>query len=348
MGGTGGGRVCCFGEVLIDFTKVGLSEGGRELYERNPGGAVANLAVAVARLGGSSSLIGMVGADMFGDYLKEVVAGYGVDARGILTHASKGTTLAFVSLAEDGECGFAFYRDGCADCAFTAGDIPYGILGGASAFHYGSLSLTHPSYAEATFRLIEHCSGKGMLLSYDPNYRPPLWRTEAQARDMMLKGLAKARVVKVSRGEMAFLTGTDDLASGSGRLMEGGAWLSVVTMGKEGCYYRLRSADSGSPEGYADATGLVGGYAADAVDTTGAGDCFWGCVLHGLMRRAEAAGLTPGGLGGGHNPLAIGTGALEAILRDANAAAAHCVSGYGGMPSMPTPMDLERVKSMVD
>jgi fructokinase len=159
---------------LIDFTPAGLSPAGNALFERNPGGAPANVLAAVARLGGTAAFLGMVGDDAFGRYLQAVLEGIGVDARGLRFTKKADTTLAFVHLNDRGDRSFSFYRRPGADTLFAKTDLDLDLIGEATVFHFGSLSLTDEPARTTTLAAAALAKSKGCLVSYDPNWRPPL------------------------------------------------------------------------------------------------------------------------------------------------------------------------------
>lgn len=317
--------VVALGEILIDFTPAGFSPSGNALFERNPGGAPANVAAAVARLGGSAAFIGKVGNDQFGRFLKRVLEENRIDTRGLRFSGEANTTLAFVHLDERGERSFSFYRNPGADTLLTVEDLDLTLIDEAKIFHFGSLSLTHEPSRSACLAAVEHARRAGKVISYDPNWRPPLWENDDVARSMMSLGLEMADVVKLSEAELELLTGSSDLNWGTRELMDRGIRLVVVTLGAKGCYYRSHAG-----------TGHLPTYKAKVVDTTGAGDAFVGGLLFQLARL--------GGMGTGLSSLdlqALSASELERMLAFANAVGALSTSKRGGIPSMPCLREVE-------
>lgn len=309
--------VAALGEILIDFTEAGHSESGAALYERNAGGAPANVAAAVARLGGRAAFIGKVGADPFGEFLSGTLKGLGVDASGLRVSADEHTTLAFVSLKSGGERSFSFCRNPGADSCLRADELDARILESAKILHVGSLSLTREPEREATFAAIRLARESGALISYDPNWRPALWRNRDEAIELMRRVVPLADIVKVSDEELKLLYGVEpeseaDLERGAQAILSEGPRLALITLGDQGTYWS--DSDSGD---------LVAAFASDAVDTTGAGDAFVGALLWRLT-RPEAA----------NEPLGRGAAAIAADVRFANAAAAVCVRRRGAIPAM--------------
>jgi fructokinase len=310
--------VTALGEILIDFTYAGMSAAGQVLYERNPGGAPANVATAVARLGGTSAFIGKTGNDVFGRFLQETIAAHGILTAGIRSTDEHPTTLAFVTLAPDGERSFSFYRNPGADTQLSPNELDTTILGDSRFLHIGSLSLTHEPARAATLAAIKIVKDAGGYISYDPNWRAPLWKDTETGIRVMKSLFPFADMVKVSDEELALLTNTDNFSIGAGKILEHGAQLVLVTLGPQGVFYKTRTME-----------GLVGVPPVAVVDTTGAGDAFVGGLLYRLSRAPE-----------GTNPYTKNQGELEADFCFANAVASLCVTKRGAIPAMPALQDV--------
>ena len=173
--------VTAIGEALIDLTQTGLSASGVAEYAANPGGAPANLAVAAAKLGASAAFIGRVGADAFGMQLRECLRANGVDVSRMLTDAQHPTTLAVVSLDSRGERSFSFYRQHSADLALSPDDVPDEALRNTHFFHFGGVSLTANPARDTVLDAVRRARNLGACVTYDPNYRPALWGSRADA-----------------------------------------------------------------------------------------------------------------------------------------------------------------------
>ncbi len=306
-----------FGEILIDFTPSGEQD-GQKLFMQNAGGAVANVAVAVKSFGCSAAYLGMAGNDAFGHYLKTVLDNKGVDTAGLVLSQTYPTTLAFVHLFENGERDFSFYRKNCADVMYSADLIDGNIIRNARIFHFGSLSLTDEPARSATWDMLKIAKESGVTVSYDPNYRAPLWDSEAEAKALMLKGLEYADIVKISDNEVDLLFGKMPYEEAAWMLIERGAQLAFVTMGSEGAVFAC-----------AKGAGKAAAFAAKAVDATGAGDCFTGGVLSQFLQSGKA----------------LKDLSLEDVRRFAEfgcAAASVCVEGKGGIPSIPSAEQVEQ------
>ena len=272
--------ITTIGEVLIDLTQTGCSEQGVPLFAAYPGGAPANVAVAAAKLGASTAFVGKTGQDEFGSYLRRVLAEHGVDVTGLHTDRSP-TSLAVVSVSPGGERSFRFMRG--ADTNLSPDEIDEGWVDRSKVLHFGSVSLTAGMSRSATIFAARRAHKTGKLVSYDPNYRPSLWRGREEAMQWLQIPLPLAGLVKMSQEELPLLTGSEDLERGSQILEDMGIRLVVVTLGDRGAFYRWRGR-----------TGLVPGVDVEAVDTNGAGDTFLGALLYRLTRRGDSPleGLT--------------------------------------------------------
>lgn len=244
--------VVAMGELLIDFVSVatGVSLKDSPGFTKAPGGAPANVAVGVRRLGRTSGFIGKVGNDDFGVFLWETLAREGVDTRGVKYEDRARTMLAFVSLRDDGEREFMFYRHPSADMLLEPSEVDVDLLTEARVFHHGSISLITEPSRSATLAAARAARAAGALISYDPNIRLPLWPAPDEARAVILAAASSADIIKVSEEELAFLTGTDDIAEGVGRLRTAASSAArpakcaiVVTRGRKGCVLALDDSD---------------------------------------------------------------------------------------------------------
>jgi fructokinase len=304
--------IVALGESLIDFTPEGKNGLGMQLFARNPGGAPANVLAMAAKLGASAAFIGMVGDDDFGHFLRLYMSQAGIDVSGLKMTAEVRTTLAFVQLSAEGDRSFTFYRRPGADICLRPEDADDRLLSGCGIFHFGSVSLTDEPCRSATLESARRAKECGAVISFDPNYRPPLWGGIEAARREILGALPLADIIKVSGEELELVTGQSDPAAGSQALMKYGARLVLVTLGEGGAYYR-------SPR----AAGHVPAPQVDAVDTTGAGDAFTGALLYRLR------GLGTEGIA------ALSAAQLEGCVRFACAAGSLTTLGHGAIPAMP-------------
>ncbi|NWF70711.1 MAG: fructokinase [Chloroflexi bacterium] len=297
--------IVCFGELLIDFVALehGVTVGEASGFIKAPGGAPANVAVAVQRLGHPAAFMGQVGDDPFGHYLVGVLESNGVDVSGMTFAPEARTALAFVSLRLDGERSFMFYRHPSADMLLRPQDLKLDVMAGKRIFHFGSISMIGEPSRSATLKAVQHAVAQGMFVSYDPNLRLALWPDADAARAGMKIGLEYARFVKVSEEELEFLTGGNDAAA----LWCGAMQVLVVSRGAQGASIYTRTAHYDVPS-----------FNVSAVDTTGAGDAFVAAMLVGILENADYEQKLP------------------EIARFANAVGALTTTQKGAIPSLPT------------
>ena len=268
--------VVALGELLIDFTENGLSGQGNPLLEANPGGAPCNVLAMLNKLGKKTAFIGKVGNDQFGKMLKEVVEESGTDVSALAMDDQVHTTLAFVHTFPDGDREFSFYRNPGADMMLTKEEVDPELIKKARIFHFGTLSSTHAGVREATRYAIDVAKENGLLVSFDPNLREPLWDSLDQAKEEILYGMSKCDILKISDNEMEFMTGTTDYNKGVEMLREQfDIPLICVTLGKEGsrAFYK---------DMIVEAAPFV---REDTIETTGAGDTFEACTLNYILEH---------------------------------------------------------------
>lgn len=313
--------VIALGELLIDFTTSGCSPAGMRLFEQNPGGAPANVLCALSNLGRCTGFIGKVGADMHGDFLRHVLEEKEVDTKGLVSDPEVFTTLAFVALSEKGERSFSFARKPGADTCLRADELNMNMLRQCRIFHFGSLSLTGDPSRSATLAAIHAAKEAGAVISYDPNYRAPLWPDREAAIKGMRSVLKLVDIIKISDEETSLLTGRDGYTEAAAALIKEGIGCVVVTLGKNGAYAANRNGSGQLPPPEAP-----------VVDTTGAGDAFWGGFLYKVLED-------------GGKPSDLPETRLQDCIRFANAVATLCVQKRGAIPALPTIAEVNRYLS---
>jgi fructokinase len=269
--------VAALGELLIDFTSNGFSDQGNPLFEANPGGAPCNVLAMLAKLGKKTAFIGKVGKDMFGALLRDSIVGAGIDDSGLVTDARSNTTLAFVQNKPDGDRDFSFFRDGSADTRLRPKEVAENIVTDCRIFHFGTLSLTHELAASATKRAVNLAKQSDAMISFDPNLRLPLWDDLDCARTAISWGCAECDILKIAEDELRFLYGKELIADGVARIRQDYPNIRIlfVTKGREGseCFYKeIHTAAPSFLE-------------VKTIDTTGAGDTFFGCCLASILER---------------------------------------------------------------
>ena len=313
--------VTALGELLIDFIENGKSNQGNPLFEANPGGAPCNVLAMLAKLGHKTAFIGKVGNDFFGTQLKDAITEVGIDSAYLRMDGEVHTTLAMVHTYPDGDRDFSFYRNPGADMMLTEEEIPEDLIKDSKIFHFGTLSMTHEGVCAATRKAVSIAKEAGALISFDPNLRPPLWKSLDEAKEQVLNGLGYCDILKISDNEIQWLTGKDDYT-------EGVEWINeryhipliLVSMGKEGsrAYYKDKMVEA-KPF-----------LQKNTIETTGAGDTFCGCALHYICQ---------------HGLLDLTEDQLRDMLTFANAAASLITTRKGALRVMPRLAEIDELLS---
>lgn len=310
--------VTAMGEMLIDFTLNGQSDQGNNLFEACPGGAPCNVLAMLNKLGRKTAFIGKVGEDQFGRLLRDTIDELGIETKGLLLDREIHTTLAFVHTFPDGDREFSFYRKPGADMMLSEEEVDYELIRQSKVFHFGTLSMTDEPVRSATKKALETAKAAGCLITFDPNLRPPLWDSLDTAKEMMEYGFRYCDMLKISDNEIQFVTGKEDYDEGIQILQEKyHIPLIFLTMGKEG-----------SRAYYQDLRVEKKGFTVKAIETTGAGDTFCGCAIHGLLTH---------GMDGMNEEV------LGEILTYANAGAALITMKKGAIRSMPDPENITKM-----
>lgn len=306
-------KVLTTGELLIDFSPVQIP-GYKNLLCPNPGGAPANVAVQLSRLGVSSGFIGKVGRDDFGAQLRACLDENHVSIKNLIVDPAWKTTLAFVQLDASGNRSFTFYRNPGADTQLKPEEIDLSELESCSILHFGSLALTTDPSRTTTLWLVKKAREMGKLISYDPNWRPPLWPSEKEGIEGMKLGLPLCDMLKISDEEIRLITGEQSLQKGVDQLHALGIRLIVVTLGPRGCAYSLGNGLTRQPT-----------FDTKVVDTTGSGDSFWG----GLLSR-----IVKGGFDTQEALARMDEKTLGEYCRFGNGAGSACAAFPGGIPAL--------------
>jgi len=306
------------GELLIDFTMNGQSEQGNNMFEACPGGAICNVLAMLSKLGRKTAFIGKVGNDQFGRLLADTISEAGIDRKGLVFDKEVNTTLAFVHTFSDGDREFSFYRNPGADMMLSEAEVDYDMIRQSKVFHLGTLSMTAEPVLSATKKALEAAKESGCLITFDPNLRPPLWKSLEDAKAAMEYVFPYCDVLKISDNEIQFISGKEDYDEGIQNLIDKyNIPLILLTMGKDGsrAYYKGLCIE-------------CPGFPVKAIETTGAGDTFCGCSIHGILEN-------------GLDDLTEET--LEDILTYANAGAALITLKKGAIRSMPEPSQIKEM-----
>ena len=316
-------KVISFGEALIDMLSnrtAGEHLDAPETFTKYPGGAPANVAVAVAKLGGEAYFAGKVGADMFGDCLRDEMATAGVKTDYLLQTTEAKTALAFVSLDEQGERSFEFYRPPSADLLFRPEEFLNDWFAEPGLFHFCSNTLTEASIRAATLAGINRAKAAGFLISFDINLRPNLWPADGDPLSSIWAAIEHTDLLKLCTEELAFLCRDQDEESVIRRILDSGVSLILIT-------------DGGNPLRYIgrEIQGALQPPEIRVVDSTAAGDAFTGGVLFALAEqgidRDQLAALND-------------SARLEPILTLGMRCGAFAVSRKGAFAALPTLAEL--------
>lgn len=308
--------VISLGELLIDFTMNGKSGQGNDMFEACPGGAPCNVLAMLNKLGKKTAFIGKVGKDQFGELLKHTIEEAGISTECLYMDPDVHTTLAFVHTFANGDRDFSFYRNPGADMMLSEDEIDTEFLKKGKIFHFGTLSMTDEGVRKATKKAVKAAKEAGLMISFDPNLRPPLWDTLDNAKKQMEYGFSHCDILKISDNEIQFISGKEDYDEGIKWLLEQYPIpLILLTMGKDGsrAYYRGSRVERA-------------GFPCKPVETTGAGDTFCGSALNYIAERGLEE-LTEENL-------------LE-MLTFANAAASIVTTRKGAIRSMPEKAEVE-------
>ena len=302
--------VIALGELLVDLAERSKDEAGYPTLAANPGGAPGNFLAALSAYGKKTAFLAKVGDDTFGRLLVGTMQRAGIDGRGIRIDPDTFTTLAFVTFDAHGDRSFAFARKPGADTQLRWDEIDPAMLDETHVFHFGSLSCTDEPARSATQSAVAYARAHGKLVTYDPNYRPPLWKTEQEAKEQILWGLRQADIVKISDDEVRFLWGCGPEEGAARLLADFGVRLAMVTCGPKGCLLQN-----------AGAAVRVAAPRVLPVDTTGAGDIFGGSAVSRLLQLGRA-------------PEALTEDELTAIGRFAATAASLSTQYPGGISAI--------------
>ncbi len=324
-----GPDVLCIGEALVDFLpdRAGRKVRDVESWLRCTGGAPANVSVGVARLGGRSALLGVVGEDEFGHFLKESLAGEGVDVTRLRQTSEGKTGLVFISLTETGERSFSFHRTRAAELFMGAADVDLPYVRSARVVHCGTNSLLWPEARGAALQMVREAAAGGQVVSCDPNLRLHLWADPGELRGLIRELVPSCTVFKLSEEEVAFVTGESDVEAALSYLEGAGVALAVVTRGERGATFR-----------FGGETRSVPAPKVPVVDATGAGDGFTAGLLFGLGRRAATAAEVR----------SLSADTIEGLASFACVVGAQVVTQLGAVRALPRAAELSASWSWLD
>ncbi|HEU4962580.1 MAG TPA: PfkB family carbohydrate kinase [Bacilli bacterium] len=317
--------VLSIGEMIVDFTPGERGVGLERVpsFQKAAGGAPANVAVGVAKLGGRAAFLGKFGQDPFGDFLISTLKSYNVDTAGCVQTKEAKTGLAFIAVAADGEREFHFYRDPSADMLLHEDDIREDLIRQAQIVHIGSVTQLLPEAFAATVKALKIAREHNVITSFDVNFRLGIWRgREEEGKAKIRETASLSDVLKVSEEELRFLTDTDDLERGAAELLALGPKIVFVTLAEKGVYYLTDKH-----------RGQIPTWRVEAVDATGAGDGFVAGFLRQLSDRVQGRSLD----------LSLSMHEeIEEMAKYGNAVGALTVMGMGAIPALPTKEEVFR------
>jgi fructokinase len=323
-------QIVTLGELILDMF---ASESGKDFssvtaFVPVAGGAPANVAVAASLLGAKSAFIGKVGEDPFGHRLESVLKRYGVDTRGMRFDPRYRTTLNFMTIPHPDRTEMLFYRNPGADMLLQPDELDIELIERSAVYHFGSVSLAVEPCRSAALEAARRARKAGALVSFDVNYRPGLWDSEARAKAEIEAAIPLADILKVNETELRLIAGSADARTGCRSIVDLGPALCVATLGPGGSAWATRAGSA-----------AVAGFTVQAVDATGCGDAFMAALLVQALsalggrsenRRRALEGLAPD--------------ALSRALQWANAAGALTARTKGVMNALP---DRRAVEALV-
>ena len=317
------------GELLIDLTQNEMSAQGNPMLEANPGGAPCNVLALLQKLGHSTAFIGKVGYDGFGNQLRKALEETGISTDGLCWDEYVHTTLAVVHTLPGGDRDFSFYRNPGADMRLSSQELNEDLIRNCRLFHFGTLSMTDEPVRSATYKAISIAEEAGVLRSFDPNLRVPLWSSLDAAKEQVLYGMAHCDILKISDNEILWLTEEETFDGGIRWIKERFPQIQLIllSMGKDGS-----RAYSGNVMAEVPAMTFV-----KTIETTGAGDTFFAGVLHYVLQWGLRSYTAE---------------ELTRMLSFANAAAAIITTKKGALRVMPSENEIldlmEQAKQFIE
>lgn len=305
-------NIVAIGECLLDVFAEKSQDGKSMIMNGNPGGAPLNVLAQAAKLGLKTAYITKISDDSFGTFLKSELKKAGIDINGVLVTKDYLTTLAIVSLDDKGNRSFRFYREKTADVMLNKDEINYELIKNAEVFHFGSVSMTTEPARSATLAAVSKAKEFGLVISFDPNLRIPLWNNLKEAREVIINGLEMSDIVKVSDDELVFLTGHSGIEKGMAEIADRFKLkFLTVTLGPKGCICYVNGRIVKEPA-----------FDVKTVDTTGAGDSFWGATLYQLISNKK-------------DILSYNNQEIIELMRFSNAAGSLTTTVKGAINAMP-------------
>ncbi|WP_199481640.1 aminoimidazole riboside kinase [Vibrio owensii] len=295
-------KIWVTGDAVVD-----LIPDTESTYLKCPGGAPANVAVAISRLGGNSAFFGRVGQDPLGRFMKATLAEEQVNTDYMLLDEAQRTSTVIVDLDDSGERSFTFMVKPSADQFLIPADIPAFVQG--EWLHVCSIALANEPSRSSTLKAMQDIKVAGGFVSFDPNLREEVWANPEELKPVVRQAIELADVVKFSDDELLFLTDTDSLEAGLEAIKAFNNTLVLITQGAKGALVVFEGEQE-----------LIAGQAVKPIDTTGAGDAFVGGLLARLAQQNEWANKE----------------AIHSAVNWANGCGALATTQKGAMTALPT------------
>lgn len=323
-------KVVAIGEALIDFipNQKGCALKDVTGFERVCGGAPTNVTAVISKLGGRSQIVTKLGKDSFGDFIVDTLNSINVDTSSILRTDIANTCLAFVSLKDDGNRDFSFYRNPSADMLLNSSELNPNWFDDLGVLHFCSVALVESPMKYAHVRAIELAKRQNAIVSFDPNVRLPLWKNPEDCKNTINEYMQYADLLKISDEEVEFITGVS-IEEASKRLLSRNVKVILYSMGKDGAMVITKRGKV-----------KVSSVKVNAIDTTGAGDSIIGAFLYCLSKDGVSSTDLEN----------IPLERLEEYLKFANYYSTYSVLKKGAISSyadMPTILDFIKEYSQI-
>lgn len=307
-------KLISIGEALIDFIpkQKGILLKDVSDFTRVAGGAPANVAATVSKLGGESLVLTKLGNDSFGDFIIDELQRANVNTMYIKRTSDANTALAFVSLSKEGQRDFSFYRNPSADMLLNQNEISKQLFKTGDVLHFCSVDLIESPMKYAHEKAIEYALSNDVIISFDPNLRFPLWKDLDIYKKTILEYIPYAHLLKISNDELEFITGEKDITKGINSLYVGNVKIIILTCGADGVYLFKKN----------QSRIFVPSFRSEVKDTTGAGDSFIGGIIFQILKNGVCVD-------------SIDKLINEDYLQFSHAISSIVVSRYGAIPALP-------------
>jgi fructokinase len=266
----------CIGEIIVDFIsqEFGKNIADVSIFSKFAGGAPANVAMGMAKLGLKVAFSGRVGKDPFGDFLANYLSKNEINTKYIIKDNMHKTRLAFVGIGKNGERSFEFWEREPADSFISSDDITDEFINSARLIHFGSLPLCNYHSREEIFNILDRIDQSSTFISFDLNYREPLWKSTKEAREVLKKFISKSQIIKLTEEEANIITEEGDLETAARKLLCGIVKLIAITRGEKGSFIMTPRAKAYIPA-----------FKITLKDTTGCGDAFLSKLLTSFLKQ---------------------------------------------------------------